>query len=369
MGLLTDLRVCYFGRYDPLYSRNAIIAKCLRRAGADVVPIRDDCPLVIRTPLLLGKALGTRFDLMLVGFRAHSDIFLARRLANLRRVPLVFDPLISRYEERVVDRQLVRPQSWLARWYSFSDKAGCVLADRVLLETDAQIFYFAQRFSAPRAKFRRLWLGADDEVMRPQAVGRSTQEPFAVFFYGRFSPLHGVEHIIQAAAHLERRAERVQFVLVGAGQTHRMARDLANQLRVTTIRFVDPVPYPQLAAMMSEADVCLGSFGTTARVQRVIPNKVFDALAVARPVITADTPAIREALTHGDNVWLCPCGDGAALADAIARLKRAPDQRSALAANGYQVFKDHFSLEALTRDLAGIVSELLRAEDAHSLSR
>jgi hypothetical protein len=30
-----------------------------------------------------------------------------------------------------------------------------------------------------------------------------------------------------------------------------------------------------------------------------------------------------------------------------------------LAANGYQVFKDHFSLEALTRDLAGIVSQLL----------
>lgn len=363
---LSGLRVCYLGRYDPHSSRNVIIAKCLERAGAEVVPIRDDRALLLRTPGLLRRALRAGFDVIVVGFRAHSDMFLARFLAKMRNVPLVFDPLTSRYEERVIDRQLVDRQSWLARWYFASDKAGCQAADRILLETEAQISYFVQTFAVPRSKCRRVWLGADDEVMRPCAAS-SPRDVFTVFFYGRFSPLHGVEHIVRAAAHLEQRRDPVQFVIVGSGQTYQMARALAKRLGVSTMTFLEPVPYPELAVMMSEADVCLGSFGTTARAQRVIPNKVFDALAVGRPVVTADTPAVREVLTHAHDVWLCPPGDGEALADAVARLKRAPDLCRSLAANGHQLFKDRFSLTAMTRDLAEIVGQLVRDQGAHSL--
>lgn len=365
---LTGLRVCYFGRYDPHNSRNVIIAKCLERGGAEVVHLRDDRVLLVRTPALFRQALRVRFDLIFVGFRAHSDMFAARLLARMRNVPLIFDPLTSRYEERVIDRQLVRATSWLARWYYFSDKAGCKAADRILLETDAQIAYFVRTFALARSQCRRVWLGADDEVMRPYASS-SPRDVFTVFFYGRFSPLHGVEHIIHAAAHLEERGDPVRFVLVGSGQTHQTARDLAERLGVSTVTFLEPVPYPKLAVMMSEADVCLGSFGTTARAERVIPYKVFDALAVGRPVVTADTPAVREALTHAQHAWLCRAGDGEALADAVALLKREPDLRRSLAANGHQLFKDRFSLAAMTRDLAEIVGQLVRDDGAHSLPR
>ena len=294
-----------------------------------------------------------RFDLIIVGFRAHSDMFLARVLATLRDVPLIFDPLISRYEERVIDRQLVPARSALARWYGITDSAACRAADRILLETDAQIAYFAQTFALVRSRFRRLWLGADDEIMRPYP---SRPAPvFTVFFYGRFSPLHGVEHIVEAAALLERRHDPVRFVLVGAGQTYENARALAERLGVSTIEFVPPVPYEELPVMMSEADLCLGSFGTTARAQRVIPNKVFDALAVGRAVVTA----VREALMHAQHLWLCRGGDGEALADAIAALKREPELRRSLAAEGHQLFTDRFSLEALTHDLVEIVGQLV----------
>ena len=368
MGRLTGLRVCRFGSYDSRYSRNVIIDKCLKRAGADIVEVRDHRALAIRTPLLVGRALKERFDVILVGFRAHSDMLAASLLARVRGVPLIFDPLVSRYEERVVDRQLVGPHSWLARWYRLSDACGCRLADTVLLETEAHIAHFARTFSMPASRFRRVWLGADDEIMypRPSPAG---DRPFTVFFYGRFSPLHGVEHIIRAAAILQQRADPVRFVLVGAGQTYPMARELADRVGADTIEFVPPVPYADLAGMMSEADLCLGSFGTTARVQRVIPNKVFDALAVRRPVLTADTPAIREALTPGEHVWVCPAGDAEALADAIALLERDLDLRRSLADNGYQRFRERFSLEAIARDLAEVVSHLLQGHIAHSLPR
>ena len=365
---LTGLRVCYFGRYDQHYPRNAFLTKCLQRAGADVVSIRDDRPLAVRAPSLLRRAWRERFDLIVVAFRAHSDMFSARLLAYAKRVPIVFDPLTSRYEEKVVDRGLVRPHSPLGRWYAATDRAGFRMADRVLLETDTQIAHFAQTFGIRREQCSRVWLGADDEIMRPSSY-QPPDTRFKVFFYGRFSPLHGVEHIVRAASILEQRNVAVEFVVVGAGQTYEASRELAQTLGVSTMRFHEPVPYAQLAVPMSEADLCLGSFGNTPRAQRVIPNKVFDALAVGRPVLTADTPGIREVLVHGEHVATCPPGNAEALADAIAALKHDREMCCRLAANGHQLFKERFSLAAIARDLAAIVGQVIREHGAHSLSR
>jgi glycosyltransferase involved in cell wall biosynthesis len=365
---LTGLRICYFGRYDQQYPRNAFLIKCFERAGAEVTSIRDDRGLAMRTPSLVRRALSSPIDLLVVAFRAHSDMLAARAIARFKDVPLMFDPLTSRYEEKVTDRKLVGGNSLLGRWYHATDKAGFRLADRVLLETDAHIDFFCRTFGVPRAKCRRVFLGADEEIMRPLGA-RSESDRFTVFFYGRFSPLHGVEHIVRAAAMLEERREPVDFVVVGAGQTYQASRALAQSLGISTMTFLDPVPYARLAELMTESDLCLGSFGTPDRAGRVIPNKVFDALAVGRPVLTADTPAIREALVHGEHVWTCAPGDAAALADAIIILRRDRDLCRRLAENGHQLFLEQFSLAATTRNLAEIVRQLVREHSAHSVSR
>jgi glycosyltransferase involved in cell wall biosynthesis len=101
----------------------------------------------------------------------------------------------------------------------------------------------------------------------------------------------------------------------------------------------------------------------------VIPYKVFDALAVGKPVLTADTPAIREALVPGQDVVTCPSGNGAALAEAIEALGRDPEHRRAIAENGHRVFRVRFSLDAITRDLVTMVSELVGGGSAASVPR
>jgi glycosyltransferase involved in cell wall biosynthesis len=113
---------------------------------------------------------------------------------------------------------------------------------------------------------------------------------------------------------------------------------------------------------MAEADVCLGVFGTTPKAARVIPNKVFDGLSVERAVITADTPAIREALVPGRHLWTCPAGDPVALAETISRLKADPQTRRVLAAEGRGRFQEAFSIGAISRDLAAVVREVVPVE-------
>ena len=108
---------------------------------------------------------------------------------------------------------------------------------------------------------------------------------------------------------------------------------------------------------MARSDLCLGIFGTSPKARRVIPNKIFDALACARAVLTGDTPAVRELLRPGNDVWVCPPGDPDPLADAIVTL-RDDDLRRAIAERGHARFRETASLDALAHDLAAIVGEL-----------
>jgi glycosyltransferase involved in cell wall biosynthesis len=91
----------------------------------------------------------------------------------------------------------------------------------------------------------------------------------------------------------------------------------------------------------------------------VIPNKVFDALACGRPVITGDTPAVREAFTHGEDIWLCTAGDASALANAITTLRADADARARVATAGHELFKRRFSIDALAADVSRTLLDVL----------
>jgi glycosyltransferase involved in cell wall biosynthesis len=90
---------------------------------------------------------------------------------------------------------------------------------------------------------------------------------------------------------------------------------------------------------------------------------------VGRAVVTADTPAVREALVDRRHAWLCQPGEVESLAEGIAALKQDPDLRQSLAANGYRLFIERFSLNALTCELAAIVGELVRNRRANPVPR
>jgi glycosyltransferase involved in cell wall biosynthesis len=159
-----------------------------------------------------------------------------------------------------------------------------------------------------------------------------------VLFVGKLIPLHGLETILAAAALVP----EIPFRVVGDGQlADLLDRTPANVERVPWI------PYPELPEAYRAAGCGLGIFGTGDKAARVIPNKVFQALACARPVITADTPAARELLTHGVDALLVPAGDPRALADAVrtVAVDDALAQRIALA--GRKTFEARASEDVL----------------------
>ena len=252
---------------------------------------------------------------------------LPRRWGGCGAPPVLFDAFVS-LQETAEDRGAV--DRWLgSRRLELEDRLACRWTDRVLVDTDAHGDHFATQLATPRSKIRRLWVGADDDVMRPRP--EAAHDDFRVFVYASFIPLHGLEHVVRAAAILEKRGEKVSIDLIGSGDTESSVRALTEQLGVHSITFVGRRPYDELPEWMARSDLCLGIFGTSPKARRVIPNKVFDALACERAVITGDTPAVRELLHPGDDVWVCPPGDPEALADSIVTLRHDNDLRRSIA--------------------------------------
>ncbi|MPZ17949.1 MAG: glycosyltransferase [Luteitalea sp.] len=379
------LRVCYFGTFESDYDRNRILIRGLRELGVDVLichsPVlerrRHKTGVLKSAPALAGVAtrmllayvgLARRYmtmpdhDAMIVGYLGHLDAIVGSALARRRGKPMVFDAFISLYDTLAQDRGMLSRGSLPSRALWWLDKAACARADAVLLDTQAHAAYFHEELGVPLSKLYRVRVGADDAVFQPSPELSRTGEPFTVLHYSKFAPLHGVEHILDAARELA--AENVRFLLVGGGQLEAQIDASIRTLQLSNVERINWLDPAALCARIGEAGCCLGIFGDSAKASRVVPNKIYQSMAAGGAIISGDTPATREVLTHGHDGLLCPVADGHALAQAIRRLRDDPDLRLRLARNAVETFQAIATPRRVAGELVTVLETLLEGRAA-----
>jgi glycosyltransferase involved in cell wall biosynthesis len=334
--------VLYWGTYDTSKPRTRILRDGLRAAGATLHEchaevwegIADKSQVtghlrrlrllfrwLTRYPSLLWRFLrASRPDIVLVGFPGVLDVIAVAPFARLRRVPIAWDMFMSLYDTVVLDRRLIDPASPWARLLRWIEGFATRRADRLFLDTEAHARHVEALYGLPPRHCGAVWVGVEIEHFRlqePVAVaGRSPVAPLRVLFYGQFIPLHGIDTIVGAARLMS--AEAVEWTLIGRGQEAPRIRRMLAATPLPKLRWIEWVDYADLKHWIADADVCLGIFGTSDKAASVIPNKVFQIVAAGRPLITRDSPAIRELLEPVSQcVYLVPPGEESALAEAV----------------------------------------------------
>jgi glycosyltransferase involved in cell wall biosynthesis len=274
---------------------------------------------------------------------------LAWTVARYQHAMLVFDPLVSLFDTFAGDRELVSGDSAAGHLTSLVDRVAFGLPDLVLADTQAHASYYATALDVPLARLAVVPVGA---LPLPGARGAARElapeAPLRVVQYGRWSPLHGLPVVLEAANEL--RHEPFRFELIGDGQLAAWLADEVWRLQLEAVDLVESMPPWRLRARIVEGDVCLGVFGTSGKAARVLPNKVYDALAAGRPLVTEDSPAARELLQDGRDALLVPAGDGRALAAALRRL-RDYDERARLGAAALALYRGRCTPEAVAATL------------------
>ncbi|MBI3318636.1 MAG: glycosyltransferase [Candidatus Omnitrophica bacterium] len=333
------MRICYFGGYDRGHPRNRMMISGLERREAQVVECHSRHPVgPLRILSLAAQVvrLKGRFDAVVVGASGHAYVPLAWLFCRMGRKPLIFDAFVSHLENWTESSGRASPAG-ITGWWAFTlDKISAALSDVVLFDTPEHAFYFQKAFGLPEKKVRTVPVGADPELFSKKE--HSQPVPFKVLFVGSFLPLHGTEVILKASELLGK--ERgIEIQLVGGS---------------------NPVPYAKYLQMLHQADAALGCFGTTPKAARVIPCKVYEALAAGVPVLTADTPAARQILRHQENAILVKPGDPESLASGILLLKNDPALTQRLAAEGMRTLREIGTPEIIGQQLLSICAEAMR---------
>ncbi len=351
------MRVLYFGDYNPQYARNRVIIAGLRENGVTVMLCYDRTD-GWRRYWRLAKKYRRReknYDMVIVG-KSKNDSLWTTIMRIINSCPVVWDAFYSMFQSRTQDRKNYSPLSVKGIYYYVLEWLACRAAHRILLDTNQHIEYFVGAFKIRHDKYIRVLVGSDNRVFLPTPMTKKPDGIFLVHFHGNYINLQGADVIVKAAELLQ--DEDVRIRMIGNGQTYNFVLGYAREHELSNVEFVDRVPYEKLAEYMAESDVCLGVFGTTLKTQWIIPNKVYEALAMARPVITADTPAIKELLTDRKDVLLCKTGDPRTLADAILKLKADKTLRESIAKEGRKTFEKRATPAIIGKELFNILQEL-----------
>ncbi len=359
------MRVCFFGTYDVDQPRTRVMIEGLRQAGVTVVEcptalwvdtahkvnVAQDPGVLVRQTRrlvrvywhLLGQARRAEpYDAVIYPHFGQLDLIITGWTFRRRGIPVIWDALVSAFDTAVGDRGLLGKSSVRAKGLTWVDWLAGRAADMVLVDTHQNAIFWRERYGVAAARIRVVPVGAED--MFAQATPRAEPDDrFRVLFFGKYIPLHGIETILRAAKLLEPHSY-IRVTILGTGQQRSEADRLAAELDLTDVRFVDWIPYAELPAIIAAADLCLGIFGTGDKAGRVVPNKVYQAMATGRPLITADTPAARAGLLRDGltGALLVPPGDPVALANAILEISRKPELRTTIAHDGRELYLNHY---------------------------
>jgi glycosyltransferase involved in cell wall biosynthesis len=343
------MRVLCWGTYDTGKPRARVLLEGLRLSGVDVAECHTDIwrgvedksqvrgswrrlgigmRWLFSYPRLTWQlARAPRPDVLLIGFPGVLDVLVAAPIARLRGIPLAWDMFMSIYDTVVEDRQLLRRGSMLARLLHALEGFALRRTDLVFLDTQAHARRVESLFGLAAGCAGAVWVGVEaahfhsaSTVVADERL-ITLQSPLKVLFYGQFIPLHGIETIVQAARLT--RDEPIEWQLIGTGQEADRITTLLTEQPLAKVHWETWVDYAQLHRHIAGADLCLGIFGASEKAASVIPNKIFQIVAMGKPLITRDSPAIREMLCDAPPcVSLVPAADAQTLADAVRGFAR-----------------------------------------------
>jgi glycosyltransferase involved in cell wall biosynthesis len=167
-----------------------------------------------------------------------------------------------------------------------------------------------------------------------------------VLFVGSLRPHKGVTDVIAA---LDALADpNLAFLVVGPDET------LPER---PYLRVIGPQPFSMLPRFLALADVVVLAQRRSRISAAQLPAKVFDAMAMARPVIATRVSDLPKVL-DGCGVIVEP-NSTVELAQAIARLMANPEERARLGSRARQRFLDRFSDDVVAPRLASVVDEAM----------
>lgn len=236
-------------------------------------------------------------------------------------------------------------------------------ADKVIALTDAFRDHVRAR-GVPTSKIDVVTNGVDLSLFHRPARDESfarelgLQGKFVAGYLGTHGMCHKLETVLEAAKLLEH-DHRIAFLLVGGGAERARLIELRNRMGLGNVVMLDQQPRERLPALWGVVDVGLVLLRRSDLFKTVIPSKIFEAMAMKRPIILGVDGESRQILEEaGAGIPITP-ESAEELAQALVTLADDPEHARAMGRQGRRHVEKVYDRRVLAARLERIMMALL----------
>jgi len=285
-------------------------------------------------------------DLVLASINPISVGFVGLLVSALKKTPFVLevcDLSADGAESLGVlrNRVFLRLLRW-AEYFLFKRATHVIVLSRGIGEG-------VKKAGVPESKITFIPMGVDVALpdAKAQAGIRTTDSEFIVLFVGAYNTYSSLDTVLLAAEKLKSYSD-IRFVFVGGGDQRNNMEDLVQDHDLYNVEIHDPRPKYDVPAIVAESNVCLIPYRNADVLRGTLPNKVFDAFAVARPVVAPAPEGELTAFIRESSGGICvPPEDPQALADALLQLYHHQLEVQKMGRKGRQYVIQHYERQKI----------------------
>jgi len=246
-------------------------------------------------------------------------------------------------------------------------------ADQIVVVTSAFKDHLVQHWRVAPEKISVVENGVEAELFSPRTESNLRTElcaegKFVVSYVGTMGNAHGLQTVIEAAERLQSVAPQVLFLLVGEGAEKQQLVSMARSRGLTNLRFVDQQPRERIPAYICASDACLVLLKKSEIFKTVIPSKMLEFMACARPVILGVQGQAQQILENAQAGICIEPENSSALAQAVLRLADNEQLRETLGRNGRRHVLQNFSRRQSATAYIEVLSSLLGEEKRRAIA-
>lgn len=284
-------------------------------------------------------------------------------IARIRRVPFVFE-IRDLWPESVVAVGALRADSIPVRALTVMEEWLYREADRIVVVTRS----FRERLVArgvPPKKIDVVPNGVDLDRFDPNRNAERARSKLGidadavlVSYVGTHGMAHALDRVLDVA--MRCRQENMVFLFVGEGAQKRQLVARAKAEGLENVRFLPGQPRDAVVDIYAASDVCLVPLKRAELFTTVIPSKIFEILAMARPIVLAVDGEARELVERsGGGICVKP-EDVEAMTAALRKLANDRALRTVLGRRGREFVEQHYDRRQLAARYLRILGSVVR---------
>ncbi|MEL6820623.1 MAG: glycosyltransferase family 4 protein [Calditrichota bacterium] len=233
-------------------------------------------------------------------------------------------------------------------------------AKAVVVVTESSVPIIEQK-GIVREKLHIIKNGVDLELFKPAdskaALRKSLglEGKFIVSYIGTHGLSHALDKVLETAA-LMREEKDIHFLLVGEGAEKDKLLAMKNELQLDNVTMLSQIDKQQLPDYYNMCDLVLITLRDLDLFRCVIPSKMFEIMAVAKPILISVDGEARDIVVNSAQAgeFVAP-EDPEAMREGILKLYGDGSRCAELGQNGRRFVEEYFNRDQLAVDYLEIL--------------